>query len=162
MMAERGIKPSRQPGLPDLTPVERQIYEMCVTAANEGRELDSTEIMATRIGANSFSTVPGILKRLERKGWITRSVFQKGRQVCIVQSGRCTIAPPDQTPHWRLIVDRSKDSTPTIARHTIAQTVPALMTYLDRMMREENLTLQAAQIMLMSRGMAHREAEKNQ
>lgn len=150
----------RQPGLPALTPVEQRIYEMCVAAANEGRELDSTEVMATKIGANSFSTVPGILKRLERKGWISRSVFQKGRQVCIKASGRCTVAPRDQTPHWRLIVERSKDSTPTLPRHTVAHNMPTLMSYIDRMMREENLTLQGAQITLMARGMQHREAER--
>jgi hypothetical protein len=34
------------------------------------------------------------------------------------------------------------------------------MAYLNTMMREENLTLEAAQISLMSRGMAHREAEQ--
>lgn len=160
LMAARQFPKRGQPGLPPLTPVEQQIFEMCYAAAEEGRELDSTEAMATRIGANSFSTVPGILKRLERKGWISRSVFQKGRQVCITATGRCTIAPRDTTPHWRRIVDRSKDSTPTLPRHTVARTVPTLMTYLDKMMREENLTLEAAQITLMARGMQHRESER--
>jgi SOS-response transcriptional repressor LexA len=162
MKNERISGRSRKPGLPELTPVERQIYEMCVKAAEENRELDSTEIMATQIGANSYSTVPGILKRLERKGWISRSVFQKGRQVCVTATGRCTVPPRDQTPHWRLLYDRSRDSTPTLPGHTVARMVPTLMTYLDRMMREENLTLQSAQLTLMARGAQHRDEEKGQ
>lgn len=155
-------KPKGPSGLPDLTPVERRVYEICVAAADSGRPLDSTEDMGAAIGATSFSTVPGILKRLERKGWIRRSVFQKGRQVCITASGRCTTAPHDQTPHWRIVYNRSRDSTPTLPRHSVAQTVPTLMAYLDKMMREENLTLEDAQMALMARGMQHRETERSQ
>jgi SOS-response transcriptional repressor LexA len=156
---EGGLTKPRQPSLPELTPIERSIYEMCVAAACENRPLDSTETMAEAIGANSYSTVPGILKRLEKKGWITRSIFQKGRQVCITATGRCTIPPRDQTPHWRLIYAKSKDSTPTLPRHTVADTIPGLMAYIDKMMREENLTFQTAQIALMSMGVQLRETE---
>jgi SOS-response transcriptional repressor LexA len=159
---DRQCRAPTGPGLLELTPIERSIYEMCVAAANENRPLDSTEVMAEAIGANSYSTVPGILKRLEKKGWITRSVFQKGRQVCITATGRCTVPPRDQTPHWRLIYAKSKDSTPTLPRHTVAQTVPGLMAYIEKMMREENLTFQTAQVALMSMGVQLRETERNQ
>lgn len=149
-----------QPGLPALTVIERRIYEMCVEAAESGRELDSIEAMTVAIGATGVSTVPGIMKRLETKGWITRSVFQKGRQVCITATGKCSIPPRNVTPHWRLSYERSKDSTPTLPRHKVANTVPTIMAYLDRMMREDNLTLETAQLTLMARGMQHREEER--
>jgi hypothetical protein len=160
MLMERVGKTPRRPGLEPLTPIEQRVYDICVAAADAGRPLDSGEAMTEMIGAAGVSTVPGILKRLERKGWITRSVFQRGRQVCITATGRCTVPPRDQTPHWRTVYDKSRDSTPTQPRHTIAQTMPTLMTYLDKMMSEENMTFATAQIALMARGMQHRESER--
>lgn len=91
---------------PELTAIERAVLKICKRAAAEGRELDSIEDMRMELGALSYSTVPGVMKRLEAKGYITRQIYQKGRQVCIVSTGQCTLAPRDQTPHWRVRTDR--------------------------------------------------------
>lgn len=84
-----------------LTPIERRVLEICEQAAEEGRELDSIETMTEAIGATGVSTVPGIMKRLEGKGFISRTVYQKGRRVCISATGKCTLPPNNTAPHWR-------------------------------------------------------------
>jgi hypothetical protein len=60
--------------------------------------------MTTEIGATGVATVPGIMKRLEEKGYITRTIYQKGRVVCV--NGVCTAAPKNLAPHWRVRTDR--------------------------------------------------------
>jgi hypothetical protein len=85
---------------------------MCVKAAAEGRELDPIEDMRMALGALSYSTIPGIMKRLEAKGYISRTVYQRGRQVCIAATGKCTAEPRNTAPHWRFRTDRTP--TPTI------------------------------------------------
>jgi hypothetical protein len=97
---------------PSLTAVEQAVFDICLRAAREGRELDSIEDMRTELGALSYSTIPGIMKRLEAKGYITRQIFQRGRIVCIASTGQCTMPPHDQTPHWRVRTDRV--ATPAI------------------------------------------------
>lgn len=91
-----------------LSAIEAQVLDICTRAAEEGRPLEPTEIIMEQIGANGVATVPGVLKRLEAKGLITRNVYQRGRQVCIVATGECTAPPNDTSPHWRLR-DRSND-----------------------------------------------------
>jgi SOS-response transcriptional repressor LexA len=95
-----------------LTPIEQRVLEICDRAAEEGRELDSTESMTAAIGATGVSTIPGILKRLEAKGYIDRTVYQRGRRVCIAATGKCTIPPRNTAPHWRERTDRVQ--TPAI------------------------------------------------
>jgi DNA-binding Lrp family transcriptional regulator len=85
-----------------LSPIERRVLEICEQAADDGRELDSIESMAAAIGASGVATVPGIMKRLEAKGYITRTVYQKGRRVCIAATGKCTATPRNTAPHWRM------------------------------------------------------------
>lgn len=95
-----------------LTAIERRALEICEQAAEEGRELDSIEDMRMALGALSYSTVPGIMKRLEIKGYITRTIYQRGRKVCILATGQCTLTPKNTAPHWRVRTDRTP--TPTI------------------------------------------------
>jgi hypothetical protein len=97
---------------PPLSPIEQAVLGVCEKAAAEGRELDSIEDMRMELGALSYSTVPGVMKRLEEKGYITRQIFQRGRLVCITSTGQCTAPPRDQTPHWRVRTDRVQ--TPAI------------------------------------------------
>jgi SOS-response transcriptional repressor LexA len=100
-----------------LTAVEQRVYEICVRAAEEGRELDSIEDMRMELGALSYSTIPGIMKRLEEKGYISRTIYQKGRRVCITSSGQCTTDPSNTAPHWRLRTEK----VPAPAIHQIRE-----------------------------------------
>jgi hypothetical protein len=82
--------------------------------------MESIEEIMVMFGFNSYSTVPGIMRRLEVKGFIKRNIFQRGRQVCIVETGECTAAPPCTAPHWR----QRTETTPTPAIQQIRERVP--------------------------------------
>lgn len=88
-----------------LTPIEFEVFARCEEAASQGLPAPSIEELTTAIGVNGAATVPGIMKRLEGKGYITRKIFQRGRQVCITATGQCTVPPSNQSPHWRLRTD---------------------------------------------------------
>jgi SOS-response transcriptional repressor LexA len=84
-----------------LSPIERDVLLLCEEAARHGQPAPSIEELTCAIGATGVSTVPGIMKRLEAKGYITRQIFQRGRTICITSTGQCTLPPHDRTPHWR-------------------------------------------------------------
>ena len=94
-----------------LSPVERTILERCEQAAESGEPAPSIDELSQAIGATGVATVPGVMKRLEAKGYITRQIFQRGRIVCITETGQCTLPPNDQTPHWRMRTDRVPSPT---------------------------------------------------
>jgi hypothetical protein len=89
-----------------LTPVEREVFVRCEDAAAKGLPAPSIEALSQVIGATGVATVPGIMKRLEAKGYITREIYQRSRMICIVGTGKCTAPPSDRTPHWRIRTDR--------------------------------------------------------
>lgn len=84
-----------------LSPIERTVLKHCERAASAGEPAPSIEQLSAIIGANGVSTVPGIMKRLEAKGYISRTIYQRGRVVCISATGQCTAPPPSLAPHWR-------------------------------------------------------------
>jgi hypothetical protein len=100
-----------------LTPIERRVFEICCADAAAGRMLTPNDEIAERIGATGAGTVPGILARIEAKGFIIREIYQRGRKVCIAATGQCTAPPECQVIHWRKIADRA----PTPAIHQIRQ-----------------------------------------
>lgn len=102
-----------------LSQIERAVLSICEQAAEDGRPLESIEEIMNEVGVDGFSTVPGIMKRLEEKGFIRRNIYQRGRQVCIVATGQCTAPPKCTAPHWRL---RPKsEPIPTPAIHLVRQ-----------------------------------------
>ncbi len=64
------------------------------------------------IGSYGAGNVPGILKRLETKGHIERTFYQRGVQVCV--DGVCTAPPPNQSTHWRQRPAAERCPLPTI------------------------------------------------
>lgn len=95
-----------------LTPVEQTALEWCRRAAENGEPITRADICRA-VGSNNHEggTGPGILNRLEAKGYIKRTFYQRGVQVCIVDSGLCTAPPRNQSPHWR---QRGPVPTPAI------------------------------------------------
>lgn len=88
-----------------LSPIEREVLRFCERAAAEQRPLDSIEEITQAIGATGVSTVPGIMKRLEAKGYIRRTIYQRGRQVEVLATGQKSAPPPCLSPHWRTRVE---------------------------------------------------------
>jgi hypothetical protein len=126
MMTTAAYQVGRQPVIegkhfslsnPTLSFVEQRIYDLYVTAAAEGRPAPSIDDLSRAIDAQGAATIPGITRRLEEKGYITRQIYQRGRMVCITATGQCTLPPNDQTPHWRFRTDR----VPSPAIQTVRQ-----------------------------------------
>ena len=111
-----------------LTPIERRVLSFCQSAAAEGRQLEPVETIMKAIGAQSYSTVPGIMRRLEQKGYITRTVYQRGRTVCIAATGQCTLPPSNLAPHWRFRTDNVQ--TPAIQQ--LRQKMPDAATLIEQ------------------------------
>jgi hypothetical protein len=95
-----------------LTTIERIAMECLRQIASEGRQATLIELCAATGLNYQTGGVPAILKRLEDKGYIKRTVFQKGMIVCIPSLNICTAPPQDKSPHWRQRTERVP--TPTI------------------------------------------------
>lgn len=102
-----------------LTAIEQRVYDLCAIAAATNQPAPSVEALTIAIGASGPSTVPGIMKRLEVKGWISRTIYQRGRQVCITETGQCTVPPRCLAPHWR--TRPATDPVPTPAIHSVRE-----------------------------------------
>jgi hypothetical protein len=103
---------------PPLTAVERVALDHCSSKARNSEPVTQMSL-ADAIGSQNTTggTSAGVLARLESKGYITRQVYQRGVQVCIVATGECTAPPSCLTPHWRSITDR----VPVPAIHQVRQ-----------------------------------------
>lgn len=87
---------------PSLSAVEKTALEFCQQRAREGKPVTRADI-AVAIGSQNLwgGTAPGVLNRLEAKGFITRTYYQRGVQVCIAETGECTAPPASRATHWR-------------------------------------------------------------
>lgn len=120
-----------------LSPVEQAVLDICQRAAAEGRQLDSIEDMRMELGALSYSTVPGVMKRLEEKGYITREIYQRGRRVCITATGQCTVPPSCTAPHWR----NRTENVPSPAIQAVREKSQSLSSWLEAKARREGKSI---------------------
>jgi hypothetical protein len=127
-------RPPPQDFAPDdgLSQIERDILGLCARAAADGRQLESIEEMMGMFGFSSYSTIPGIMRRLEAKGFITRRIFQRGRQVCITATGQCSAPPACTAPHWRL----RAETPPTPPVQQVRQKWPSLSAAIEQEARQ--------------------------
>jgi hypothetical protein len=102
MAAPRTVFDVRRNAAEPLTPVERTALEWCRHAAENGEPVTRADICRA-IGSDNHEggTGPGVLNRLERKGYIKRTFYQRGVQVCITATGQCTATPMSTATHWR-------------------------------------------------------------
>lgn len=96
--------PEQSPVREPLTPVEQMVYEILMEAAENNSVcpdyLDLNEVC----GFESSSASPGVVKRIEKKGWIKVERYQRFRQVMIVETEKWTARSPSQhttNPHVR-------------------------------------------------------------
>lgn len=101
-----------------LSPVERTALEFIRERAEAGLPVTRADI-AMAIGSQNLwgGTAPGVLNRLEEKGYITRTFYQRGLQVCDIASGKCTAPPASRATHWRHRTDR----VPTLPVRTVRE-----------------------------------------
>lgn len=118
-----------------LTAIESIALESLKQIASEGRRATQPELCAATGVAYQSGAITGILNRLERKGHITRQIFQRGMIVCIAETGQCTAPPSDTSPHWRLR-DRSSDPPAPAIQQTRQRDV-SLFTMIEQAARTE-------------------------
>lgn len=128
----------RRDVLAPLTAVESIAFQAIKQIISEGRQATKAEICAA-IGSDNYDggTVPGIIKRLETKGYVTRSIYQRGFQVCI--GDQCSAAPSDTSPHWR----QREAAVPIPAIQAVRQKAPELAALIEREARARNRPLSA-------------------
>lgn len=107
-------------GAPDPRVNERLIYRALVKAANAGKPCPTADDLQELIGCHSNSTPSEVMRRLEKRGLIKREIYQRGRRVTIVATGKMTRACVNTAPHWR---DRPRD-VPRPSPTTIQQRKP--------------------------------------
>lgn len=102
-----------------LSTIERRVYEICVLAAETGSALPTNEEINALIGSHSSTgaTAASILRRLRTKGYIQHDIYQRGRQVTIIATGKQTAPPACLAPHWRL----RKEAVPTPSLQLVRQ-----------------------------------------
>lgn len=57
--------------------------------------------IADQLGVANGGTVPEIFRRLHDMGLIINESFQRGRRVCLVETGKWSALPLNAAPHWR-------------------------------------------------------------
>ncbi|WP_231957948.1 hypothetical protein [Novosphingobium resinovorum] len=80
----------------EMTPNETIIYDELCRVAEAGEACPNYLDLNELIGAESSSTSPSIVKRLEDRGLITVIRFQRFRQVKICATGHWTMKAPNQ------------------------------------------------------------------
>lgn len=126
------------PELQALSPVEKTALCFIREKAMRNEQVTRADI-AIAIGSQNLwgGTAPGVLNRLEEKGYITRTYYQRGLQVCDVETGLCTAPPACRATHWRL---RTED-TPTPPLHAVRTRSPDLAAVVESEARKANISL---------------------
>ena len=114
---------------PVLSAVEKTALEFCQRRAAEGKPVTRADI-AVAIGSQNLwgGTAPGVLNRLEAKGYITRTYYQRGVQVCIAETGQCTAPPASRATHWR----HREEAVQSPPLHQLRQSRPAATKIIER------------------------------
>lgn len=84
-----------------IPPIELNLLAICERSAAQGRELPCNKQIVEELGAGGPSTIATALKRLEGRGLVRRTIFQRGRVIQIVATGEITAQPRCTQPHWR-------------------------------------------------------------
>ena len=105
-----------------LSSIEAQVYDICREAADRDLPAPSTEVIMQRVGAMGMATVPGIMRRLEGKGFIRRLIYQRGRTITITATGKSTAPPNNTAPHWRQRTEHMPTPTIQVVRERVQST----------------------------------------
>jgi len=127
-------------------PEQQQLSPVEKTALDYIRECIRTKSRVTQLGImhaigsqnTTGGTSAGVLKRLEDKGYITRTFYQRGLQVCDAETGECSIPPTCRTTHWR----KRKEDCPTPPIHIVRNRAPNLAGLVEAEARKSGMALQ--------------------
>lgn len=85
------------------TPSDREvkllaIIRRCTDACEPVPTIDD---IAEQLDVANGGTVPEMFRRLHDMGLIINEPFQRGRRVCLVETGKWSALPLNAAPHWR-------------------------------------------------------------
>lgn len=63
--------------------------------------IPTIDAIAEKLDVALGGTVPEMFRRLHDMGLIINEPFQRGRRVCLVETGKWSAAPLNVAPHWR-------------------------------------------------------------
>jgi hypothetical protein len=82
-------------------PWEHMVMKELVRCATAGELCPTVTHFAVLLDCSEGGTVVGIMKRLEARGLILVTRYQKTRQVTILATGAKTAEPKSKAIHWR-------------------------------------------------------------
>jgi SOS-response transcriptional repressor LexA len=82
--------------MPPLTNYEATVLRMIVEAAIKGDPCPSNLDIEMELGCNSTSVAPVVVRRLEEKGYIAVTRYQRAREVTILATGQSTARHPQR------------------------------------------------------------------
>jgi hypothetical protein len=137
-------------GATALSPVEQTALDFIRARAAAGETVTRADI-AIAIGSQNLwgGTAPGVLNRLEAKGYITRTFYQRGLQVCDVKTGKCTAPPQSRATHWR----HREEKVATMAGDEIKRRNHPVGVLIEMEARREGKSLQDFQMQLLINGL---------
>lgn len=95
--ARFGVCPrSMETTMPPLTNFEKIAYRMIQHAAAHGLPCPTNLDIEIELGCNSTSIAPVVVRRLEEKGYITVTRYQRAREVTITETGQSTARHPQR------------------------------------------------------------------
>ena len=137
-------------GQPALSAVEQTALDFIRSKAAAGEPVTRADI-AIAIGSQNLwgGTAPGVLNRLEAKGYITRTFYQRGLQVCCAKTGQCTAPPQSRATHWR----NREEKVATMPGHEIKRRSLPVGLVIEMEARKAGYSLQDFQMMLILNGL---------
>lgn len=82
--------------MPELTNYERIVLRMIEEAALAGFPCPSNLDIEMELGCNSTSVAPVVVRKLEEKGFITVTRYQRAREITITSTGLSTARHPQR------------------------------------------------------------------
>lgn len=94
---------------------EAKILARIEEAAEKGEPAPLAEDLAEICGCSAISTTVRLVHRLDQRGLIKVEVYQRGRRITVVATGKSTAPVRNQAPHWRVRPRPASMPAPSLA-----------------------------------------------
>ena len=98
-----------------------------------GLPVPTIDVIAEKLDVGLGGTVPEMFRRLHDMGLIINEPFQRGRRVCLVETGKWSALPLNTAPHWRNRPKNVPSPAPTAIRARRADIAAEIFTEAARL-----------------------------
>lgn len=102
--------------MPDLTNYEQTVLRMIEVAAEAGLPCPSNLDIEMELGCNSTSVAPVVVRRLEEKGFIIVTRYQRAREITVASTGLSTARHPQRTTNRKHVPRGSGSAVGRLAK----------------------------------------------